>query len=100
MSTKHKLSTPKQGNTNRKQDSPKLLTKFQLFSCYAASLLIIIFSLLERNRQIEEGLSSGDFYILLAVIGVAGSVIITLRQQKLKKEGPKKPGNALQHTKH
>lgn len=71
----------------KEKSTPRTLSTAQLVSCYAASALIVVFSLLERNRQLAAGeTEDGIFYIVLAVVGVLVSVVITWRHLAAKKK--------------
>ena len=79
-----------------KQEKPRTISTLQLISCYAASILIVVFSFLERNRCIQQGEEHADFYIILAVLGVLFSAVITWRQIAAKKKQAKTDRKSLQ----
>lgn len=62
------------------------ISKAQLFSCYAASALIVVLCVLEARKP--ETVSDGNpaLYYLLAALGVAFSVYITIRNKNAGKK--------------
>lgn len=72
-----------------KKEKPRTISTLQLVSCYAASVLIVVFSFLERSRRIQQGEGHANFYIVLAVLGVLFSAVITWRQIAAKKKQAK-----------
>lgn len=72
-----------QREKNRRGDGT--ISKTQLLSCYAASALIVVLCIVEALKP--ETQTSGDpaMYYLLAVLGVAFSVIITVRDRNARK---------------
>lgn len=65
---------------NRKGDGT--ISRVQLLSCYAASLLIVILCVVEAMKPETVNPS---LYYFLAVLGVAFSVFITIRNNGAKK---------------
>lgn len=62
------------------------ISKAQLISCYAASALIVVLCIVEARKS--ETMADGNpaLYYLLAALGVAFSVFITVRNQKAGKK--------------
>ena len=69
---------------NKKRDGT--ISKMQLISCYAASALIVVICLLEANNPEVQASADPSMYYLLAVLGVAFSVYITVRNNSAKKK--------------
>lgn len=65
---------------NRKGDGT--ISKMQLISCYAASLLIVILCVVEAMKPET---ANPSLYYFLAALGVAFSVFITIRNNGAKK---------------
>lgn len=76
---------------NRKGDGT--ISRTQLLSCYVASALIAVLCVWEALKP--ETQASGDpvMYYVLAVLGVAYSVFITIRNHNAKKKA--QGGNRL-----
>jgi Flp pilus assembly protein TadB len=89
---KMKLSTGKQ----KQKDPPRIqsVSDTVVFSCYIASLAILVIAVIEAYKQFQLGnLWGGIMYIALAIAGVLFSVFITLwnrRNKKLLKQKKKK----------
>lgn len=82
---------------NQKQKDPPTLQTVSdtvVFSCYIASVAILVIAILEAVKRFQQGsLWGGIVYIVLAITGVLFSVFITLwnrRNKKLLKETKKK----------
>lgn len=89
---KMKISTGKQ----KQKDPPRIQTVSDtvVFSCYIASLAILVIAVIEAYKQFQLGnLWGGIIYIVLAIAGISFSIFITLwnrRNQKLLKQKKKK----------
>lgn len=89
---KMKFST---GSTQQK-DPPRIQTVSEtvVFSCYIASVAILVIAIIEAVKQFQQGnLWGGIVYTALAIVGVLFSVFITLwnrRNRKILKEKKKK----------
>ena len=75
---------------NKKGDGT--ISRAQLISCYAASALIVVLCIVEARQP--ETIADGNpaLYYLLAALGVAFSVYITVRNKaarKKKTSGPR-----------
>ena len=83
------------GNTQQKEP-PKIQTVSEtvVFSCYIASVAILVIAILEAVKRFQQGsLWGGIVYTALAIVGVLFSVFITLwnrRNKKILKEKKKK----------
>jgi len=64
------------------------ISKLQLYSCYGASVLIVILCIVEALKPETQASGNPAMYYLLAVLGVVFSVIITVRNNKAKKDSP------------
>ena len=62
------------------------ISKPQLLSCYAASALIVILGVAEAMKPETAANGNPGLYYLLAVLGVAFSVFITIRNKGAKKK--------------
>jgi hypothetical protein len=81
---KMKLSTGKQ----KQKDPPRIqsVSDTVVFSCYIASLAILVIAVIEAYKQFQLGnLWGGIMYIALAIAGVLFSVFITLWNRRNKK---------------
>lgn len=68
------------------------ISKAQLISCYAASALIVILCVVEATKPETAANGNPILYYLLAVLGAAFSVFITVRNKSAKKkqkDGPR-----------
>ena len=68
------------------------ISKAQLISCYAASALIVILCVVEARKPETVADGNAVFYYLLAALGIAFSVYITIRNRNAKKkpaDGPR-----------
>ena len=89
---KMKFST---GKMQQKQ-APRIQTVSEtvVFSCYIASVAILVIAILEAVKRFQQGsLWGGIVYTALAIVGVLFSVFITLwnrRNKKILKEKKKK----------
>lgn len=61
------------------------ITKVQLISCYAVSALIVVLCIIEAMKPETIAQENQVMYYILAVVGVAFSVGITIRNNKAKK---------------
>ena len=68
---------------NRKNGS---ISKMQLYSCYAASALIVVLCILEALKPETQTSGNASMYYFLAVLGVAFSVFITVRNNAAQKK--------------
>ena len=62
------------------------ISKVQLYSCYAASALIVVLCVMEALNPETQATGNPSTYYFLAVLGVAFSVFITLRNNAAKKK--------------
>lgn len=62
------------------------ISKMQLYSCYAASALIAILCIVEALKPETQANGNPSMYYFLAVLGVAFSVFITVRNNGAKKK--------------
>ena len=69
---------------NRKGDGT--ISRLQLYSCYGASLLIVILCVTEALKPETQASGNPSMYYLLAALGVGYSVYITLRNNASKKK--------------
>ena len=89
---KMKFSTGKQ----KQKDPPRIQTVSDtvVFSCYIASLAILVIAVIEAYKQFQvDNLWGGIVYIALAIAGILFSIFITRwnrRNKKLLKEKRKK----------
>jgi len=89
---KMKISTGKQ----KQKDPPRIQTVSDtvVFSCYIASLAILVIAVIEAYKQFQLGNTwGGIIYIALAITGFLFSIFITLwnrRNKKLLKQKKKK----------
>ena len=60
----------KKGNT---------ISKMQLYSCYAASALIVVLCVVEALKPETQAAGNPAMYYFLAVLGVVFSIFITVR---------------------
>ena len=67
----------KKGNT---------ISKMQLYSCYAASALIVVLCVMEALKPETQASGSPAMYYFLAVLGVVFSVFITVRNKGAEKK--------------
>lgn len=73
---------------NKKGDGT--ISKVQLWSCYAASALIVVLCVLEALKPETQASGNPVLYYFLAALGVAYSVFITVRNNSAKKaDSPK-----------
>ena len=73
-----------QRERNRKGNGT--LSAAQLISCYIASALIVILCVMEATKPETAAEGSPALYYLLAVLGIAFSVFITVRSKGAKKK--------------
>lgn len=89
---KRKISTTK----IKQKDPPRIQTVSDtvVFSCYIASLAILVIAVIEAYKQFQLGnLWGGIIYVALAITGILFSIFITLwnrRNKKLLKQKKKK----------
>lgn len=62
------------------------ISKVQLYSCYASSIVIAVLCIIEAMKPETQASGEPSTYYLLAVLGVAFSVYITLRNNAAKKK--------------
>ena len=62
------------------------ISKMQLYSCYAASALIVVLCVMEALKPETQTSGSPSMYYALAVLGVAFSVFITVRNNSAQKK--------------
>ena len=62
------------------------ISKVQLYSCYAASALIAVLCLVEALKPETQTSGNPATYYMLAVLGIAFSVFITIRNNAAKKK--------------
>lgn len=62
------------------------ISKVQLYSCYAASALIAVICVLEAMKPETQASGNPSMYYFLAVLGIAFSVYITIRNNGAKKK--------------
>ncbi len=78
------------------KDPPRIQTVSDpvVFSCYLASLVILVIAIIEALKQFQlSNFWGGILYIVLAIAGISFSVFITLwnrRNKQLLKEQKKK----------
>lgn len=70
------------------------ISRLQLFSCYGASLLIVVLCLMEAWKPETQATGDPAMYYFLAALGVGFSIFITVRNNAAKKE-PAAPGRRL-----
>ena len=85
---KKQKQNPMERQKNKKGDGT--ISKVQLLSCYAASAIIAVLCIWEALKP--ETQASGDpiMYYVLAVLGVAYSVLITVRNNNAKQKSESK----------
>ena len=93
MGNKKKRQSVVEREKNKKGDGT--ISKVQLYSCYASSLIIAVICIWEAQKP--ETLSGGDpsTYYILAVLGIVFSVFISLRNKKAAREKEKAAGPRL-----
>lgn len=69
---------------NKKGDGT--ISKMQLISCYIASALIVVLCIVEAGKPETIAAENQVMYYALAVLGVAFSVFITIRNSNAKKK--------------
>ncbi len=69
----------------RNKEGGGTISKVQLFSCYAASLLIVILCVVEARKPETQASGNPAMYYCLAALGVAFSIFITVRNNSAKK---------------
>lgn len=69
---------------NKKGDGT--ISRMQLISCYIASALIVILCVVEALKPETAANGNPGFYYFLAVLGIAFSVFITIRNRSAKKQ--------------
>lgn len=80
----------------QQKEAPRIQTVSDtvVFSCYIASVAILVIAIIEAVKQFQQGSRWGGIvYIVLAIAGVLFSVFITLwnrRNKTLLKEAKKK----------
>ena len=62
------------------------ISKLQLYSCYAASALIVVLCIVEALKPETQTSGNPSTYYFLAVMGIAFSVFITVRNNAAKKK--------------
>ena len=62
------------------------ISKLQLYSCYLASVLIVILCVVEALKPETQASGNPAMYYFLAALGVGFSVFITLRNNAAKKK--------------
>ena len=62
------------------------ISKLQLYSCYAASALIVVLCIVEALKPETQTSGNPSTYYFLAIVGIAFSVFITVRNNAAKKK--------------
>jgi len=62
------------------------ISKMQLYSCYAASALIVVLCIMEALKPETQASGNPAMYYFLAALGVVFSIFITLRNSSAEKK--------------
>jgi predicted membrane chloride channel (bestrophin family) len=82
------MAKQKRQNLIEREKNKKVgsISKLQLYSCYAASLLIVVLCIVEALKPETQASGNATTYYFLAVLGVAFSIYITVRNNAAKKK--------------
>ncbi len=81
---KKQKQNPYERQKNKKGDGT--ITRTQLLSCYASSLIIVVLCVWEGLKPETQENGDPTMYFILAALGVAYSVLITIRNHNAKQK--------------